>query len=469
MDASWFTLSTTELAQLIRTRQVTSTHLVQAHIDRLKAVNPKINAVTCELFDQALLKAKEADAKTEITDPNELPPLHGVPCTLKGAFAVEGHPWIAGCYHRSSAIADRTAPAVQRLLDAGAIPLCITNVPEAMIWIETDNRVHGRTENPRAIGRTPGGSSGGEAAVIASGGAPFGIGTDFGGSIRIPSFFCGIAGHKPTQGLVPGDGQWPDPVGGLRDFVCIGPMARRARDLHLLLKVLAADPNLPDPAKVDVSRLRVFYYRQNGEFRAQSVIQQSVLDAVETLRAQGAQVEEWCPKLLSKSSRIWLALVGAVEGVPPVKDILGDGKRISLSKELLKLTVGRSYHTLPVLAMALAEGALRGSLGRIKSLLRDGQKLQAELEDKLGTDGVLIAPVYTHLAPKHHGPKLRPLNWTYSGIFNVLGLPATAVPRGLSPQGLPLGVQVVASRHQDHLTLAVAQSLELPLPPAFSP
>ncbi len=203
------TLSGTRLAEMIRRKEVTSLDVVKTHIAHIKRVNPSINAVVKDRFDAAIAEAKAADKRVKDSSPESLPPFHGVPCTVKESFLLTGMPNTSGLVARKDIIADHDATAVARLRKSGAIPLGVTNIPELCMWMETDNRLYGRTNNPYNTKHIVGGSSGGEGAIIGSGGSPFGVGADIGGSIRMPAFFNGVFGHKATGGLVPNSGQVP--------------------------------------------------------------------------------------------------------------------------------------------------------------------------------------------------------------------------------------------------------------------
>src|SRR6202011_2168840 len=187
------------------------------------------------------------DRAVASANPEEtLPPLLGVPFTVKESIAVRGMPNSAGLVARQGLASEDNAPAVQRLLDAGAIALGVTNTSELTLWIESNNRVYGQTSNPYDGTRTAGGSSGGEGAAVGSGGSPFGIASDIAGSIRIPAFFCGVFGHKPSAGLVPNSGLYPPAPGESGRMLGTGPLARRAEDLMPLLRIIAG-PDGQDP------------------------------------------------------------------------------------------------------------------------------------------------------------------------------------------------------------------------------
>jgi len=301
-DASPIHWSAAEIARRIAAREISAAEVTRAFIARIEAVNPRLNAVVVPLFDEALDEARAADIRQvrgEI-----LGPLHGVPITVKECFYVAGTP---SCIGLESA--DRRKPLkhdgilVRRLRRAGAIVLGKTNIPQLMIWHEADNPVYGRTNNPWNLGRTSGGSTGGEASIVAARGSPLGLGNDLGGSIRVPSHFCGIHGFKPTSYRLPRSGS----MRTLRGFEAIvtqpGPMARHIEDLSLGLQVLAdssdgevagdvAPGNIGDPRGVNIAGLRIAMWTSDGLIAPSPAIQRAVREAAEVLRGRGAIVEE---------------------------------------------------------------------------------------------------------------------------------------------------------------------------------
>ena len=199
--------SATELARAIRTRETSSREVVEAHIERLERMHERINAVVFDRYDAARADADAADARiAAATDADELPPFLGVPCTIKESIAMAGMPNCAGLVSRHERRSSENAPTVQRMLDAGAIPLGVTNTPELCLWIETENRQYGRTNNAYSAKRTAGGSSGGEGAAVGSGGSPMGLGADIGGWVRIPAFLHGVFRPKHSTGGGPEPG-----------------------------------------------------------------------------------------------------------------------------------------------------------------------------------------------------------------------------------------------------------------------
>ncbi|MCX5858531.1 MAG: amidase, partial [Proteobacteria bacterium] len=270
---SLLTLSGTRLAEMIRKREVTSAEVVETHIRYAQKVNPTLNAIIQDRFELARKEAREADEKVKTVPPEKLPPFHGVPCTIKECFALAGMPNTSGLLARKGVTAKDNAVTVSRLLSAGVIPLGVTNVPELCMWMETYNKIYGRTNNPYNPGHIVGGSSGGEGAIIGSGASPFGLGSDIGGSIRMPAFFNGIFGHKPTSLTVPNTGQYPVVHGDALRYLTTGPLCRRAEDLVPLMTILAGpDAEHPDlrsfipkrVAEVKLSGLTVLDVSDNG-------------------------------------------------------------------------------------------------------------------------------------------------------------------------------------------------------------
>jgi fatty acid amide hydrolase 2 len=466
-DRSLLLASATELARKIRSGEVTSRAVVEAHIEQIRVVNPTINAVVEDRFADAL---KEADAADEVVRARtqDLPPLLGVPCTIKEFFAVPGMHQTAGLVRRKDFVASEEATTVTRLRAAGAIPVATTNVSELGMWMESTNKVYGRTNNPYDTRRIAGGSSGGEGAIVGAGGSPFGLGSDIGGSIRMPAFFNGVFGHKPTGGMVPGSGQFPISENDALRYLCTGPIARRAEDLMPLLKILAGPDGidagcrefvLGDPSDIDLSSLTVLDVRGNGFLRVSASLKESQHRVAEALAARGAAVRRVRVDALKRSLEIWSALMKTAADTT-FAELLGGGTSIPAGREFLKWATGRSDHTFPAIALALIERGVDFMPNRTKRFEKMGHELRQELGDLIGPNGVLLYPPYTMVAPRHNVPLFPPINWIYTAIFNVAELPVTEVPLGLTDKGLPLGIQVVAAPGNDHISIAVAAALE---------
>ena len=461
--------SATELARRIREGETTSRQVVDRHIELAQEWNPSLRAIVHTRFEEARTEADAADERLASEGSEDLPPFFGVPCTIKECFAFEGLPHSSGLLRRKDLIADADAPAVARYKAAGAIPLGTTNISELCMWMESSNPVYGRSSNPYDLRRIVGGSSGGEGAIVGCGASPFGLGSDVGGSIRMPAFFCGVFGHKPSPGIVPNTGQHPLAEGDCRRYLSTGPLCRRAEDLMPLLRVLAgpdgqdqvvASVELQDPERVDLSQLRIIDIPHNGnilhgvspELRA---CQRAVVEHFERL---GARVERPTLPRLSKSLDIWGAMMH-LAAETPFSVHMGDGEKVHCMGELGKLLFGQSQHTLPAVVLGLIEAVSDFPPGRARKFHQMGLDLRAEMLDLLGDDGLLVYPSYPVTAPKHRQPLLRPTRFVYTAILNVLHLGVSQVPLGLDRRGLPLGVQLGAAPGLDHLPIAGAIEL----------
>lgn len=460
--------SASDLAAAIRTGETTARAAVEAHVALLRRANPTLNAVVADRYDAALADADAADARVAAAgDPAGLPPLLGVPCTIKESIALAGMPNSTGLVARAGFRSPATAPAAQRLLDAGAIPLGVTNTSELCMWIESDNRVYGRTANPYDATRIAGGSSGGEGAAVGSGGSPIGLGSDVGGSIRGPAFFNGVFGHKPTPGLVPMTLTYPPVREGseVARMVANGPLARRAEDLMPLMRLLAGpdagdpsgrDVELGDPAAVSLAGLRVVV----PEDCFVSPIARELLAAREqaagALVAAGARVERVSMRSMRGIYEPFLSALG--DGDETLQELLvGEGAEASTWRSLLR---GGGPHTTPTRLLLGAERlSARTSAARTRKAIEAGRAFAREVEETIG-DGVMLFPPYPNVAPRH-GRTVGRLWWIHPmAVFNLAAVPVTQVPLGLGRAGLPLGVQVAAGRDRDHVSIAVALELE---------
>lgn len=458
------------LTRAIRSREVSIPEVVRIHIERIEAVNPRINAVVATRYEAAMQEAEAAQAQLmNSSDPDSLPPLLGIPYTAKEFIEVEGMPLSGGIWSRREVLGRTDATIVRRLREAGCILVGTTNVPEGGLWLETYNDVYGRTVNPWNAKRTCGGSSGGEGAIVAAGGVPFGLGADVGGSIRIPAAFCGTVGHKPTGALVPNTGYWPDTTGTpLSRYLVCGPLCRRVEDVMPLLRVLAGPDGIDTVVRDDLSLedvspdlqdVTIFPVEAVGRFCAGSAYRGAVKTSTQALTERGAKVGSIQASGLRNAFMIWSAMMSKAEG-PDYMDVLGGDEPLAAGRELLRMMVGRSKHTLPAVVIAGAERLTAKMPGKVEQSIAQGKQLQAEIEAALGPRGVLLVPPYSRPAPRHGSPLLTPLDFVFTGIFNVLELPSTAVPVGFDKDGLPLSVQVVGRRGADALTTAVAAALE---------
>nr|XP_046236490.1 fatty-acid amide hydrolase 2-B [Scatophagus argus] len=468
-------MSAMQLAKKIRRKEVSSVEVVQAYIDRIQEVNPLLNAVVKDRFEAALQEAAQADKLIEEENGGEEVledrlPLLGVPLSVKESFALQGMPFTTGVVSRRGIVSTVDAPPVALLKRAGAIPLGVTNTPELCMWLESHNHLYGITNNPYDLERIAGGSSGGEASILAAAGAVIGIGSDIGGSIRMPCFFNGIFGHKTTPGVISIENEYPPCSGRQEEYLSNGPMCRYAEDLLPMLKIMVG-PNaqmLSLDTKVDLKKLRFFTIPHNGESVVTYPVSKELIEiqrkVVERLEADlGVKVQEVRLPELRYGFQIWDTYMGLPdkEGKPPQPfgELMGEpGQPAWPLWELLKWMVGKSDHTIAVIGLGLFEEFNPSKPSNF--IIQQKEKLQKELEELLGTDGVFLYPSYPRVAPKHHHPLFRPFDFAYTGVINILGLPVTQCPLGLNEEGLPLGVQVGAGKLQDHLTLEVALYLE---------
>lgn len=373
-----------------------------------------------------------------------------------------------GLYVRRNKRATEDSAVIALMRKAGAIPFALTNVPECCMWWESFNTVHGRTSNAYDSNRIVGGSSGGEGALQSIGGSPFGIGSDIGGSIRIPATFNGVFGHKPSKFIVSNAGQHPIATEHHNSFLSTGPMCRYAADLKPMLKILtdkkAESLKLDEP--VDIKKIRFFYQEDDCGGELVSPVDPDLKEAMEkvvkylreTVKADVTHIRN---RTMKYSAPIWFA--GMKEKDAPGFDLqLTDNtKRLNVGLEFAKWFIGQSKHTFVALFTILLDtiGIAYGSPVH-KEMLRKEEKLSQEFKEMLSTDGILLYPVHPTVAPYHSETIVRAMNFSYTGIINILGLPATAIPLGLGRQGLPLGLQAVGGLNQDRLCLAVAEELE---------
>ncbi|CAL4203167.1 unnamed protein product [Meganyctiphanes norvegica] len=461
------------IATKIRNQQVTSVEVVKAFIERIKYINPILNCMVDNRFDEALKEAENVDNLIKVSSIEtlaETKPFLGVPFTVKDLIALKGCKLTAGHWDRRNTTAEEDAVCVTAMRNAGAIPLGVTNVPELGFWWESYNTVYGRTNNAYQTCRIAGGSSGGEGAIISACGSALGIGSDLGGSIRMPAFFNGIFGHKPSYGIVSNYGSYPVVHGEMDDWLVHGPMCRHASDLIPMLKALAGDnaKKLKLDMHVDLSTINYFYIEDafgsnmtNPVHPELKTAQMKVITHLE--KSYNVKVKKISLKKLESAVEIFSANLGSIEGAPRFTEHLTllNGKK-NMYTETIKWLFRFSKHTYPAIFYGLFEN-LTALDHKAPLILRNKEELhnlRTELDGILGEDGVLLYPTHPTLTPYHDQPAFRPFNYVYTGIINILKMPATQCPLGISSEGTPLGIQVVANHCQDHLGLAIAAELE---------
>jgi amidase len=446
----------TRLAAMIRDREVSSVEAVTACLDRIAEVNPRLNAVV-SLAPDALEQARSADAA--IARGDLVGPLHGVPCTLKDSLDTAGLRTTAGTIGWRERVPDHDATVVARVKSAGAIVLGKTNTPEFTWSDETDNDVFGRTSNPYDLERTPGGSSGGAASIVAAGGSPFDIGSDTGDSIRQPAHVCGIAGLKPTQGRVPRTGHWPGFEGIVGSLQQLGPLARRVDDLAMLLPIIAGpdgiDPHvapvpLEDPGVVDVGTLRVVAFTDNGIRTPTAETIASVEAAAAAIEATGAPVRWEVPPGLREAWEAWDGFIEA-DGFGWLRRLISAAGTPGMGSYDSR---GWIDPRPPVPGDNLTALVERADVARSR-LLRWFQ--DADL---------IVCPAMPQPAIRHGESSAAWFGDTYSDVHNLTGWPAVVVRGGTAPggdtapAGLPIGVQLVARPWREDVALAAARVIE---------
>lgn len=444
--------SATKLAQIIRDKKASSAEVVEAHLERIDAVNPELNAVVQLAAEQALAAARHADAalaRNEI-----MGPLHGVPMTIKDSLDTADMITTGGTTGRVGFVPAEDATVVSRLRAAGAILLGKTNTPELTLAPETDNLIYGKTRNPYDLSRTPGGSSGGAAAIIAASGSPLDIGSDTGGSVRLPAHCCGIAGLKPTAGRVPRTGHIiPFGLGALDSLTTPGPMARYVEDLALSLPIIAGadgkDPAivpapLGDPDGIDVKTLRVAVHTDNGIAVPSRETVDAVLAAAAVLADAGVPVEEDCPKILNQTNEVH-AFRGA-DGGAWIRRLLENAGTTELHPWTSSLLENpKPISTVDFMAMLEKLDVYRTNMLSFMKIY-----------------DVILCPVSNLEAVTHDTWPDRDdaARFSYTRAYNLTGWPVAVVRAGTSPDGLPIGVQVVTRPWREDVALAVARHLE---------
>jgi amidase len=451
-------LSATELAHRIAHRQLSAIEVVNAHLARIDAVNPALNAVVLILADDARGAAIVADRRLAAGE--TLGPLHGVPFTVKENIDMAGLPTTWGVAALANAVAPMDAPVVERMRAAGAIPIGRTNLPDMALRIHTVSSLHGLTRNPWHPDRTAGGSSGGEGAALASGMSPIGLGNDIGGSLRNPANACGIASIRPSAGRVPDAGFLPaeDRLLAVQLMNVQGPMARRVADVRLGLRVLmGAHPR--DPWSIDapfdgprVSRpIRVGVLAEPPGGSTDPAVAATVRRAAQALADAGYVVEEACPPRYEDAVRCWARLIlgdfASVLG--PMSEIMGADAMTFLNT---------AYEAAPPLADVAAMSNLmveRDGIARAWSVF-------------MADTPLLLSPTWTQLPFEHGFDSATPAGTAATMELmrpvvpaNLLGLPSACVPAGRDEAtGLPIGVLITGRRLREDLCLDAAEIIE---------
>jgi amidase len=485
--SEWSFATATELSAALAAKKVSAVELAQDAIGRIERHDGKINAICVRDFERGLDAARAADAGRAR---GETKPLLGIPLTVKESYNVAGLPTTWGYPAQKDFKPAEDALSVSRVRGAGGVILGKTNVPVGLGDWQSYNDIYGTTNNPYDLGRTPGGSSGGSAAALAAGYGPLSLGSDIGGSLRVPAFHCGVYAHKPTFALAPSRGHTPPPFPPLpfeRDLAVIGPMARSAADLSLLLDVIAGpDPMeagkaytlaLPPPRHGALKNFRVLLIDTDPVMPTNAAVRAALDRLAANLGKADVKIERQSPLLpdFAESSRLYMRMLLSFLGATFAPEIYAGAQQAAAK--------------LAPDDISLAAERLRGiALSHRDWVLADGgrARLKAQWRELFKSFDAVICPVMpTPAYPHDHSPEqetrrinidgkdhVYPDQLAWPGIATLPGLPATAIPIGLSPEGLPVGVQIVGPWLEDRTPLKLAELIEREFggfirPPAF--
>ena len=449
-------LGVNELAQMIRGREISCVESVNAHLERIEQINPKVNAITVPMHEEALKSAREADEKLSSDD--KAPPLLGVPMTVKENIDCTGTATTFGVPALKGLKPSVDAPHIKHLKQAGAIVIGRTNTPDLGLRIHTDNELRGATLNPWDLSLTPGGSSGGDAAAVATGMTPLGVGNDYGGSLRCPANFCGVTTIRPSIGRVPDHMSLmpAEPAITLQLFMVQGPIARQVSDLRTSLQIMSQndprDPRwLPVPflGENPPQTLKVAKVLSPGGLTLEPAIEDGIHKAAEALIDAGYEVEEAEPPRLKDIWQLWIELTGCEIReftIPAARDIISKGGLTFLT-QWIDTFPDCGYHGY------IAGLATRNQIAREWATFQNQYPL-------------ILGPVFHSQAfkvdddiagKKEFSSILKGFRLNMSA--NLLGLPSVAVPVGISDD-LPQGVQLIGTRFHEILCLDAAQAIE---------
>jgi Asp-tRNA(Asn)/Glu-tRNA(Gln) amidotransferase A subunit family amidase len=456
MDPVYFG-SIGEVVENARARKISPVEIVDAHLQRIESLQPKLNAFVHIDAEGAREQARAAEVRVMRGDAKGS--LLGVPLSIKSCIDVAGWNCPAGSRLRKEYVAREDAELVARLRAAGAIFLGNTNTPEFLMAYETDNVVSGKTSNPWELSRSSGGSSGGEAAAIAAGCSMGGVGSDGGGSVRVPAHFCGISALKPTPGRIPSTGHFPRGAGAFAWLGVVGPMARSVADVRALFEVMKgpdADDALSSPigekkiSSRELAGLRIGILESDALGGVTSETKEAVQRAAGLLTEHQFKVEPLRITGLDQALELWWFFFGPM--VAHLYSGLVEGHEAELSP------IFREY-------ISVANLKTPPSLDKFMDACVQRDNVRAAITKQMREVPVLLSPVCSAPAFRHGEGNWQPGTgyrdtMRHSQWLNLAGFPGAVVPMGSSPEGLPIGVQVIGRPYEDEMVLAVAEALE---------
>ncbi|HVH72333.1 MAG TPA: amidase [Candidatus Dormibacteraeota bacterium] len=455
-----------EITLNIRSKQVSPVELVESHLRRIASLQPQLNAFVH--LEARAARAQARAAEEAVFDNQSLGPLHGIPLTLKSCIDVSGWPCPAGSLLRKEYVPTADAPLVARLKAAGAILLGNTNTPEFLMAYETNNLLSGKTSNPWNLAYSSGGSSGGEAAAIAAGCSMGGVGSDGGGSIRVPAHFCGICGLKPTPGRIPATGHFPSGAGAFGWIGVVGPMARTIADVRALFEVMAGPDagdahSAPVPLRTcsekELRATRIGILESSALGNATPETRAGVDRAAKLLSGRGFLVEPFELTGLDHALELWWFFFGPVIAHLLNTNLAGHEPQLSpMLREYLSNATSPTPLSLDQFIQACAE----------RDFLRE------KILRQMDRVPILLSPVSSAPAFRHGEGNYQPGTgyrdtMRFSQWLNLAGFPGAAVPISLSNEGLPIGVQIIGRPFEDELVLSVVEALEHSRGPWRSP
>lgn len=460
VDSMVLDLDATEVAQIIREKKLTSRRAVEIYMEQLIHINPAVNCLVEHRFDEALKEADEADQVLAAGD--AAGELFGVPISMKEAFDVTGMKTTGGLLRRTDFVMNQDAEVVRKLRAAGAIIVGKSNTPELCFCQETANKLYGRTNNPRDLRRTAGGSSGGEGALIAAGGAAAGLGSDIGGSIRFPSHFNGVVGFKSGMSQVSAAGSYPEVRQPLQDrMLGIGPIAKSVRDARTIYNIVAKNPAAA--RKLESFTINVI---AETDFPLADHTRK-LLDAISRKCASEFETESEIPPYFNESAGIWQEIM-SIDGAADSKNEAFGGKSANLYRSYLVERVNRKSDVHRYLSWALIGASLfkpsDKRLQKIEGFLQHGDHI---LENYL-KERILVLPVYHKTAPRH-GVVYRELfsirktfrqYLPFVAYANTWGLPSLTVPVGWDEKGMPIGIQLISLNGNEEALFQFGEWLE---------
>ncbi|MHA6251938.1 amidase [Oceanobacillus sp. CAU 1775] len=455
-------MDATAIAEKLRKKELTSVEVVKAYINHIEKVNPQINALIENRFDEALLEAEQFDLENQSSSKRK-GSLAGVPISVKEAFNVANMKTTGGLEHRQDLIAREDATVITKLKNEGAIILGKTNTPALSFCQETDNKLYGRTNNPWDLNRTAGGSTGGEGALLATGGAAVGLGSDIGGSIRFPAHFNGVVGFKPGKEQVSGEGHFPEVTHSLQQrMFAIGPLGKSVRDMELMHQIISdkrSSTTSLEEYKIEILSDRVNYPLSEHTKKC--------ISSIEAFLDQLIYTKRGVPPLFDESALLWQEMMSA-DGSALIEQEAYNNDRSNVFQSFLKEKLTQRTKVHPYLSWAIIGSKMfKPSKRRIKEIeeiiLQGDEWISDYLRNRL-----LVFPVY-HTGALPHGEVFKEIfsikktfleYMPYTAYANVWGLPSLTLPIGKDENNMPISIQIISASGNESAIFRLGKIIE---------